>query len=282
MAEPASETSCKDCNQIISGKHRAVQCGFCDNHYCFKCSKLKQTLFNEIGREAGVSFNCIHCRIAMPSMNKILAKLVSLEERLQKLENRDGGSEKCDRDMIRDVIREEKEEEQERENRKLNIIVHSLPESRKPTLEEKKEEDSSEVEKILNETLNLNVKFENVLRLGKFADDRTKSRPMRLSVSDFDTKRKILNASRHLKNHEKYSSVFLTPDLTASQRKAAFDLREEKRRRERAGERNLAIRKGRIVELREKSPSDDHSYVSAKGRKGQNTSSPRGGRGPFR
>ena len=45
--------------------------------------------------------------------------------------------------------------------------------------------------------------------------------------------------------------MFLTPDLTPRQRKAAFELRVERQRREAASEENLVIRKGKIVAMRE-------------------------------
>lgn len=76
----------------------------------------------------------------------------------------------------------------------------------------------------MNETLKLEIDMEsaNLIRLGKVGQNRTKPRLLRVTVNDMDLKRKVLSASKRLKNHEKYSSVFLTPDLTPRQRKVAF------------------------------------------------------------
>ena len=72
-----------------------------------------------------------------------------------------------------------------------------------------------------------------------------------------------MSVASKLKNHDKYSSIYLTPDLTPSQRKVAFELRMEKRRREKDGEADLAIRKGRIVKLPVKVGVGDHNYAPA-------------------
>ena len=51
--------------------------------------------------------------------------------------------------------------------------------------------------------------------------------------------------------------MFLAPDLTPTQRKAAFELRVERRRKEAAGEENLVIRKGKIVAMSENIRNQD-------------------------
>ena len=276
--ETQMENSCNDCDSVISGKARAIICGFCENMYCFKCCKLKQALFNEIPKEPSLNFTCHHCRSTLPSVKKLLASVASLEERLSKMEK--NGAVKCDREVIREIIQEERDEEKEIEMRKLHVIIHSLPESKGTSVEDKKADDKGEVLSILNDVLNLDVQTENIMRLGKNIENREKARPVRFSVENFEGKRKVLDASRRLKNHEKYSSIFLTPDLTPKQRKQAFELREEKRMRERNGESGLMIRKGRIVKQQERQQQHDHPYTSsgARGRSDRREpSSPVGG-----
>lgn len=77
-------------------------------------------------------FSCNHCRIAMPSITKVLTKISQFEERFDKIARTLNGlqpkeSALCDKDVVREVIQEEKEEN-EREARKLNVIIHSLTE----------------------------------------------------------------------------------------------------------------------------------------------------------
>jgi len=114
MADQVKATTCKDCGQKFHASNRAIECSFCENMYCQKCSKVKQTVFNEIGKIEGIMFNCIHCRIAMPSISKVLAKIESMEERLVRVEKKNNPEVKINKETIGELVREEKEEDQER------------------------------------------------------------------------------------------------------------------------------------------------------------------------
>ena len=146
---------------------------------------------------------------------------------------------KSDKELIREVIREE--EEAEIEARKLNVITYSFPESEKNTMEDLRNDDLEKVQSVFSDNLHLGVEVESAVRLGTSARDRNRPRPVRFTVIDFETKRKVLNVSKRLKNHENYSNVYFSPDLTRNQRKAAFELRAEKRRHLAHGEENLII-----------------------------------------
>lgn len=112
---------------------------------------------------------------------------------------------------------------------------------------------------ILNDVLHCNVQIDDCQRLGRLFEGRNKSRPFRFTVKDFESKHKILDCAKRLKNHETYSRVYLTPDLTKNQREQAFNLREEKRRRTREGEQNLIIRRGKIIKAPDQ--QNDHNYA---------------------
>jgi len=128
------------------------------------------------------------------------------------------------------------------------VIIHNIPENGGEKVNEV-------VNDLLNE-LNLEVQVNKCERLGRNFAGRVKSRPIRLKTDTFETKRKILDAARLLKDHATHSNTFISPDLTQSQRQDAFALREEKRRREKAGETNLVIRRGKIVTMQ-----GDHTYA---------------------
>jgi hypothetical protein len=69
----------------------------------------------------------------------------------------------------------------------------------------------------------------------------------------------------------------VTPDLTKNQRKLAFELRQERRKRENEGETGLVIRRGKIVKTVVNNGLD-HSYTSFQGRgRGRGGNSSRGG-----
>ena len=121
------------------------------------------------------------------------------------------------------------------------------------------------------DTLHLEVDIENVFRLAILSRERRKARPIRFSVGTLEDKRKVLDAARNLKNNVDHSNVSISPDLTNGQRKAAFQQREERRRRIADGEEYLVIRRGKIVKRaprQEAQDTGDHNYVNGQERDG--------------
>lgn len=285
-----NESLCIDCKADLNGgKVKSITCDFCKSWYCFKCSKLKQAIFNEIGKEESILWTCVHCRIALPGVNAMMSQIRNLEVKVGEIEKKMEHSitstnkqlPRTEKELILEVIREEKEEESEMESRKLNVVIHQLRESEKGTLEDRKREDCDKVRKILNDELQLEVGAENVFRLGRFSEDMRKARPLRFTVQNFDSKRSILDSSKRLRNHTEFSNVFFTPDLTQNQRKVAFELRQEKRRRVGLGEENLVIRRGKIV-TQVTGNRSDHDYIAATGPRMRHNDRPSGSelRGP--
>ena len=271
--EPERKDKCLECKADLSKAAKSIECDFCRNWYCFKCSKLKQVLFNEIAKaqDVGILWTCTHCRIALPGIKDLMSRLAVLEVKVDKLSKAPVHDDLAiEKEVIRSIVREEKKEEEEICARKLNVVVHALPESEYESVEERKEDDLSTLKSIINDTLNLDLDIVNPVRLGRKPNSE-RPRPMKFSVADFESKRRILGAGKKLKNHQDYSSVYFTPDLTKSQRDAAFQLREEKRRREKAGERDLVIRNWKIVTRKS---DDDHSYTKVTKSNSRSHSSP--------
>ena len=80
------------------------------------------------------------------------------------------------------------------------------------------------VQSVLSADLHLGVEVESVVRLGTLARDSHRPRPVRFTVRDFETKRKVLNAAIRLINHGDYSYVYWSPDITKNQKKTSFGL----------------------------------------------------------
>lgn len=105
---------------------------------------------------------------------------------------------------LQEAIHEVLLEEREIESRRLNIVVHALPEASVGISGVYKDA----ILKIVNDKLVCGVEIENCQRLGKIFPDRINVRPVRFTVNHFDSKRKILEASRRLKNDKELSCVF--------------------------------------------------------------------------
>ena len=73
-----------------------------------------------------------------------------------------------------------------------------------------------------------------------------------------DTRRTILTNAKTLRQ-TKFNRVYICPDLTPAQRETDAKLREQLYTRRQAGEKNLLIRRGKIVKATIPLPAPDHN-----------------------
>ena len=96
-------------------------------------------------------------------------------------------------------------------------------------------------------SLSLQVHITAVTRLGK--KEPSKTRPLRVCLDNEATKRRILSRSSQLKSKPDWENVYVNPDMTLAERNANRLLRKELRERKNRGEKNLIIRRNKIVSL---------------------------------
>ena len=89
------------------------------------------------------------------------------------------------------------------------------------------------------------VRAFRVYRLGKKQDNKT--RPLLITLDSVCMKKTILSKSSSLRKMEHRKDVFISPDLTPKEWEANRLLHTELKRRKSAGEKNLVIRRGKIV-----------------------------------
>ena len=152
----------------------------------------------------------------------------------------------------------------EKEKRKNNLVIHNLPEAEGGTFAERSDRDSKLFQDVVKDTFKLSVAVAKAYRVGKV----TGSKP-RLLIVTLDTpgvKGDILRLAPQLRNSGTWGNIYITPDLTKTEREAARRVREELAARRSAGEPNLTIRKGKVVSVphpnnKEKTsgPHPDHS-----------------------
>ena len=189
---PTNGDPCIECKHVIGEHDEALMCDCCDQWYCFTCSHIASRSIYEAlaqsSKEDGIMWYCRHCRISYPGMKKTVEKVARLEKnqediisRLEKLEN--GGIESA----IKDVL----EEKQHIEERQLNLICFGLDESNKGSAEERRSDDETRINFVLNEILNANdvVFKERPVRLGKF--DKDKKRPVKLFLTNVESKKSL-------------------------------------------------------------------------------------------
>ena len=239
-----SRENCADCKIVLHDQDASAICDFSENTFCYICSRISdKSLYNKIARnvnEDGLMWYCPHCRISFPGVKKTVLKVAQLEktqeeilDKLQKLEN--GG--------IDNIVQEALEEKQNIEERKLNVVCFGLAESEKGNSEERRQDDESKLVSIINEVMEVEdiALKEKPIRIGRYDSKATKSRPVKLTLTNSETRQKILKARDKLRqsDDERCLNLFIQADLTIKQRREAYLKREERRERKKAeGERD--------------------------------------------
>ena len=148
----------------------------------------------------------------------------------------------------RQAVREEIEERQRIMDRKNNLMILNLAE---PTNGTPAEEDVRCINEIINNRLDVQVTVSNATRLGTY--NVTKRRPVRVTLTNLDDKKKILKKAANLRNLQEadtYCKVYIRPDLTTKQLEASKNLYEMlKKKRLDHPEKQWKIFRDKIIEI---------------------------------
>ena len=131
-------------------------------------------------------------------------------------------------DSVSNIASSLVEEQHEREKRKLNIIIHNVPESTKDDPAARKNDDIAVVTDLFQIIKHMKIKstINKAVCIGK--KDSSKSRLLKLTVSNIDEKSAILRNNYKFKdstNDPLTRKIFLTPDLTPFEQKKNKELR---------------------------------------------------------
>ena len=151
-----------------------------------------------------------------------------------------------EREMILKV-NNEMDERFERFKRKNNLVLYGVPESRKGNDNDRMKEDIERTNLLL-EKLEVTVEKFKSARLGNKIN-ADKIRPIKIELEKEEDKYKILKGAGKIKNieDEDLKKIIISPDMTIKQRELDRILREELKNRRQAGETNIKIKNGRIV-----------------------------------
>ena len=144
----------------------------------------------------------------------------------------------------------------EKESRKNNLIIMRLPEQEAENPEEELKKDEIEIKKIFDQT-NPELKSEltkvlnenKIKRLGRKKNDKTKPRPIKVTLPDGDMKEQIFKGCKNLKNSN-FKNISIQNDLTLEEREEGFKLRQEMRERKEKGE-DICIFRGKIIPVKD-------------------------------
>lgn len=284
----AKQNKCIECGNNLTNASQALTCDMCaETRSCIRCLNMNPDLYELLQTDANMKWNCDSCsremknktsaedrgdlKEMMIAMQKQLARMETmltakvdraeheqLEARVTMLEEQD---EQIDPEEINKLIdkrvEEQIEEYRERERRKFNLIVHNMAENDAETSEERRQHDHIEMERTLQAIDCGETEIDTVQRLGERRDD--KPRIIILKMKKVADKRKILMSTKKLREDEQRKNMYITPDMSKKSREHNKKLRTELKERREAGEGNLIIRNGKIME-KEQAPNERHIF----------------------
>ena len=150
----------------------------------------------------------------------------------------------------------------DKDRRKNNLVIHNLPEAVGGSLEDRSARDIQLFQEVTKDTFRMHVAVTRSFRVGKRVEN--KDRLLIVTLETPGVKQEILRMAPQLRTSAKWGNVYITPDLTRTEREAARRVREELVARRQGGEKNLTIRKGKIVTVDVvATTSEAHSTASA-------------------
>ena len=150
--------------------------------------------------------------------------------------------------VFSEIVREELAEQRDIETRKSNLVVYRVPEQDHDLgPAERKEQDKAVAQTMCDRVCEKKVQVVETIRLGRLTSD-AQSRPLLIKVNSLSDKLAILSNAYKLKTSDNFKTFAVTPDLTLKQRKARKSVYDELKARRSAGEINIIIRKGVIVQ----------------------------------
>ena len=174
-------------------------------------------------------------------------------------------------DMIQKEVRESIEERFERDRRQNNVIVFGIPPSAdekqvtdeqgnvvsvKISGSEKRQYDLERIEELKSVHDDFEIEENEIKRItrlgssgGYTSNGRPKYAPICIEFREIESKKKFLQAGKHLKfaESEQLKYIYVAADLTKKQREERQKLFSELNSRKQAGEQNIYISRGKIV-----------------------------------
>ena len=140
----------------------------------------------------------------------------------------------------------ERVEEIERERRKKNVMIFNLQESELGEATERYREDEENIGVLLLEEMGVeDIQIEKIIRLGK---KNERNRPLLVRLRDEKSRGEIMKGASRLRHSIRFPKVYITKDMTESERENDKKLRNELREKRGRGGASFVIRKGRVME----------------------------------
>ena len=277
MSETEDIALCLTCRQVVTEipeeeeeelnperkdlePYDAMQCELCDHWFHSSCLGWSMTKFRNVSAVADVmKWFCSSCDVGFKKMKE---QVTVLERRVSELE---AGMERRINDKISDIVLER----MEREKRKNNLIIFGVPEAGVQVKgNDRVTFDSKQIRALgtVHKDLSIAPKdIELMYRVGKPKKDI--NRPLCIKFAENKVKARVLRSGKNLQWDEARKTIFVSPDLTQTQREENKKLYDELKKRRKDTKEDLMIKHGKIVK-RPVNPQSDEATQ----RGGQNES----------
>jgi len=292
-AEEGSGEICPDCNKVCEPNSDSICCDICDCWYhAVECQGLKQSLFQALCDDVDQDLHwfCKGCKRAAGKVMKSVSALSQRQEKLEKdLENVAGRMQKMeDGDLpqkleeninvkINETIRTGMDEITKQMEAKIAKLMEELKAAdmgshrgrlidrsrnlmifKENEVEDegtRRETDQRTVQSIFDNTLGLEgIAAKSVERIGVY--DKERKRPMLVIMETREDRNSVLKRINDIRAADKelIKKIFISADLSQSQRKKEAELRSELRRRREAGESVMIKNKKVVLTERRRTP----------------------------
>lgn len=128
----------------------------------------------------------------------------------------------------------------DRQRRSKNLIIYGIEESANGERDARRSHDMESVKSVLN-FLSCGLSQVNPLRLGKYAPNQERPRPVKITLNDEETVHQIIRKANKLKGSQ-FENIRISLDRTPRQIESYKLVKRELDRRLASGERNLKIK----------------------------------------
>lgn len=227
---------CLKCNSLENDPSMLTECDSCHRNIHKKvCSGLNASEIKviELKGKRSLKFYCEDCSEGLLCVPKLIKAIDELKMEVEKLKMEPtqvtSNSPTAQTSAAPNISPSEEliTELQERQKRCNNIMVFNFPES---------DNDQVSLQKLITELTGNQSELVETIRIGR--QNKNGTRALKASLSSSDAVRRVLVNKSKLKGRR----IFISADLTPSQRSAEREVREVIARRRSAGEEDLFLK----------------------------------------
>lgn len=229
--------TCICCNKT-NEEHKMISCCICKEYYLHSCADLSASEVRIIKSKKNLSWTCKNCSHIGDSMQDLKALIISLQREVENLKSLKLSAPNNSPFDFEEII----QEITDRNARKNNIIIYGIPENTSADRNEKILHDTQQVTEVIKCILPDTESTYKPIRLGKFDANRTKPRPIKITLSTTNNAHDIIHNAHKLKSQRELNSVRVSLDKTPKQQEYYRKLKAELSKRTSDGENNLRIK----------------------------------------